>query len=64
MLAQDADCYFSVCLCWNDLFFIHGRAGSGSRPKFLTDGGGQCQRGPGREAGYKVGPSERQTTHS
>lgn len=59
-------CYLTICLCWNYLFFFfaHGKGRSGSKPKFQTDGGGQCQRRPGREAGYKVGPSERQTTHS
>lgn len=53
-----------LCAGMISFFYIWERWGSGSKPQFLTDGRNQCQRRPGREAGYKVGPSERQTTHS
>lgn len=47
------------------VFFIDGKGGGVVQsPSFLTDGRNQCQRRPVQEAGYKVGPSERQTTHS
>lgn len=53
-----------VCAGIIIFFFINGKRWRGSKPKFQTDGRGRCQRRHGREAGYKVGPSERQTTHS
>lgn len=59
-----APCYLSISLGWNDLGWEKGGGVGGSKPEFLTDGRGQCQHRPGREAGYKVGPSERQTTYS
>lgn len=63
-LAREFLVWSSLVLTFVCAGIIIQTGGSGSKPKFLTDGRGQCQRRPGREAGYKVGPSERQTTHS